>query len=119
VTSSTAIGTAISGSLFVPPGIFVIPDTSVCTGLNLASLTSTLSNLVKASTSFGINLSSDSSSTTVELEVAGKAATPGVSYWVLVVSSKESSAQYTLSATFSGQSTSAASTLSSPFAALF
>jgi hypothetical protein len=53
----------------------------------------------------------------VTVDVGSKVAVPGVSYWVLVVSNEDSSAEYTLTTTFSDEG--AASTLSSPFSAIF
>jgi hypothetical protein len=63
------------------------------------------------------NLSADSTANRVTVDVGSTVAVPGVSYWVLVVSNEDSSAEYTLTTTFSDEG--AASTLSSPFSALF
>lgn len=120
-TSTLSSGTAALTAL-LPPGIFIIPDTSLCADLSLASLLKlgkNISNYAKALLKFSVDLSADSETNTVKVNLDSKVALPGVSYWVLVVPNSDSSAEYSISTEISGSSTSSAAALSTPFSALF
>lgn len=120
-TSTLSSGTAALTAL-LPPGIFVIPDTSLCFDLSLASLLKLgkdITNYAKALAKFSVDLSADSETNTVKVNLDSKVALPGVSYWVLVVPNSDSSAEYSISTEISGSSTSSAAALSTPFSALF
>jgi hypothetical protein len=90
-----------TGNVALPPGILVIPAGSFCTNFDpIDVLLGTVAGL-KSKLTFSSNLNSGSAGNSLTLNLDSSLQVPGVSYWVLVISSSDSSGQYNIEATIS------------------
>jgi len=94
---SLTTGNLLSGNLAIPPGILVIPAGSTCPHFSLLSVVQNILSGLESTLCFVEDIIAGAS---VTLNLDASLQIPGASYWVMVVSSVESCAQYNINAIF-------------------
>jgi len=94
---SLTTGSLLSGNLAIPPGILIIPAGSTCPHFSLLNVVHNILSGLESTLCFVEDILAGA---TVTLNLDAALQIPGASYWVMVVSSVESCAQYSINAVF-------------------